>query len=108
MARDCGRDDAEPALEAAAAGRLHEVEERIDAVLREQSVVDLVVRDAGGGRSIDRLEGPAEVVRDDFSHGVDATRADDVEEAGGELGERGADAAPRDDGGAPAAEKARE
>ena len=61
-----------------------------------------------GRRSIDRLERSPQVVGDDVLHAVDAAGADDVEESGGELRERGADASARDDGGAAAAKEIRE
>jgi hypothetical protein len=108
MAAHLGRDDAEAALEAAAAGSFHQVEQRIDAAPDKQSVVDRVGRDAVDRRAIDRLERSAQVIRHDVPHAVDAAGADDVEEPGGELGKRRANASASHDGGAAAAKEIRE
>src|SRR5258706_2411918 len=96
MAADFGRHDAEVALEAAGTRRLHEMEQRIDAALTEQAVGDRKCGKAVGPRPVDGLEGSLQVVRHDFPDTVDAARADDVEEARGEFGKSGADAAARD------------
>ena len=62
MGADLGRNDAEVALEPAAARALHQMEERIDAALRREAVIDAIGGDLRGRRSIDRLERSPEIV----------------------------------------------